>query len=212
MDFVLALTIGLLVFLLLDSAHEGLEASNTLPASFQGFVLFITAAAVAYLGLEMLGAWLTRRRAESGEAGTLSLLIAFGIGLHNLAEGLAIGAAFALGEAALGTLLIIGFTLHNTTEGLAIVAPLIRRGQTLGIGAADSTRPDRRRADDRGRVDWRLRLFARSGPFCSSVPVSEPSPRWSVRSGSSWGAIAVCQRWPRVPCSAGWRQALRSCM
>ena len=134
MDFVLALTIGLLVFLLLDSAHEGLEASNTLPASFQGFVLFITAAAVAYLGLEMLGAWLTRRRAESGEAGTLSLLIAFGIGLHNLAEGLAIGAAFALGEAALGTLLIIGFTLHNTTEGLAIVAPLIRRGQTLGIG------------------------------------------------------------------------------
>ena len=134
MDFVLALTIGLLVFLLLDSAHEGLEASNTLPASFQGFVLFITAAAVAYLGLEMLGTWLTRRRAGTGEAGTLSLLIAFGIGLHNLAEGLAIGAAFALGEAALGTLLIVGFTLHNTTEGLAIVSPLIRRGQTLGVG------------------------------------------------------------------------------
>ncbi len=134
MDFVLALTIGLLMFLLLDGAHEGLEASNTLPASFQGFVLFVTAAAAAYLGLELLGAWLSRRRAETGEAGTLSLLIAFGIGLHNLAEGLAIGAAFALGEAALGTLLIIGFTLHNTTEGLAIVAPLIRRGQSLSIG------------------------------------------------------------------------------
>ena len=50
--------------------------------------------------------------------------MAIGIGLHNFGEGLAIGAAFALGEAALGTLLIIGFTLHNTTEGLAIVAPL----------------------------------------------------------------------------------------
>ena len=133
MDFVLALTIGLLVFLLLDSAHEGLEASTTLPASLQGFVLFVSAAGVAYLGLELLGSWLGRRRAETGEAGTLSLLIACGIGLHNLAEGLAIGAAFALGEAALGTLLIVGFTLHNTTEGLAIVAPLIRRGQTLGI-------------------------------------------------------------------------------
>jgi zinc transporter ZupT len=52
--------------------------------------------------------------------------MAIGIGLHNFSEGLAIGAAFALGEAALGTLLIVGFTLHNATEGLAIVAPLGR--------------------------------------------------------------------------------------
>ena len=79
-----------------------------------------------YLVSRCVGAWLTRRRAdEAGEAaGCWPLLIAVGIGLHNFGEGLAIGSAFALGEAALGTLLIVGFTLHNTTEGLAIVAPL----------------------------------------------------------------------------------------
>ena len=61
------------------------------------------------------------------------MLIAVGIGLHNFGEGLAIGSAFALGEAALGTLLIVGFTLHNTTEGLAIVAPLARERQRVSV-------------------------------------------------------------------------------
>jgi zinc transporter ZupT len=55
----------------------------------------------------------------------LAALIAFSIGLHNLGEGLAIGAAFALGEAALGSFLVIGFTLHNITEGVGIAAPLV---------------------------------------------------------------------------------------
>lgn len=49
-----------------------------------------------------------------------------GIGLHNLGEGLAIGAAFAFGQAALGTFLVIGFTLHNITEGIGIAAPIAR--------------------------------------------------------------------------------------
>nr|MBA3521055.1 ZIP family metal transporter [Gemmatimonadales bacterium] len=53
-------------------------------------------------------------------------LIAFGIGLHNLGEGLAIGTSYATGEIALGTFLVIGFLLHNTTEGLGIVTPLAR--------------------------------------------------------------------------------------
>jgi len=130
-DFVLALTVGLLLFLMVDATTEGLEASATIPDSYQATVLFVFAAGAAYLALAAFGRWLRRResaRRDAAPAGwVLALLVAVGIGLHNFGEGLAIGAAFTLGEAALGSLLIVGFALHNTTEGLAIVAPLARR-------------------------------------------------------------------------------------
>jgi zinc transporter ZupT len=135
-DVLLALTVGLLAFLLVDATHEGIEAAGALPGSYQGMALFVGAAALAYLALESLGAWLRARRLRAKEAGSagavLALLIATGIGLHNFGEGLAIGAAFALGEAALGTLLVIGFTLHNTTEGLAIIAPIAKERPSVG--------------------------------------------------------------------------------
>jgi ZIP family zinc transporter len=58
-----------------------------------------------------------------------AFLVALGIGLHNLGEGLAIGSAYAIGSLALGATLVVGFALHNTTEGLAIVAPVAREGR-----------------------------------------------------------------------------------
>jgi zinc transporter, ZIP family len=141
LDFVLALTIGLLVFLFVDTVDDGLEAAGDLAESFQGVVLFTLVALLAFLAIEAFGAWLEGRHsgpralgpggaAERG-AWVTSLLIAVGIGLHNFGEGLAIGAAYSLGEVTLGALLIVGFTLHNTTEGLAIVAPLVESRASL---------------------------------------------------------------------------------
>lgn len=134
-DFVLALTVGLLLFLLVDSTHDGLEVAAEMPGSYQGVALFVLAAGLAFVAIELFGARLRPGRGRGGGAGAAwatALLVAVGIGLHNFAEGLAIGSAFALGEAALGTLLILGFTLHNTTEGLAIVAPLGQGGGRKG--------------------------------------------------------------------------------
>jgi ZIP family zinc transporter len=133
LDVLLAVTLGLLLFLLIDTGQEGIETAGSLPGSYQGLALFLAAALGAYLLLESFGAWLRNRRSGVGatKGWVLSLLVATGIGLHNFGEGLAIGAAFALGEAALGALLVIGFTLHNTTEGLAIVAPLARERPSL---------------------------------------------------------------------------------
>jgi zinc transporter ZupT len=121
---ILALTVGLLVFLLVDTFLEALEMAQELPGVFQGVALILFAALLTWLILVAISA---RQRSGGRTAGGLYLavLIALGIGLHNLGEGLAIGAAFAIGEAALGSFLVIGFMLHNVTEGIGIVAPLV---------------------------------------------------------------------------------------
>ncbi len=126
--FFMALTIGLLGFLAVDAYLEGTEIAESGSGAFGGAALLFIGAAVAFLGLVALDRFLRARRERAREAGTsafhLSLLVAIGIGLHNLGEGLAIGSAYAVGELALGAFLVFGFALHNTTEGLAIVAPL----------------------------------------------------------------------------------------
>lgn len=123
---VLAFTLGLLVFLLLDATEEGLDLAGELSTSYQGTLIFAGAALVAVVAVLALDAGLKRRGMG---AAALAILIALGIGLHNLGEGLVIGTAFALGSLALGTALIVGFALHNVTEGPAIVAPLAKNGR-----------------------------------------------------------------------------------
>lgn len=128
MNFVLCLTIGLLLYLAVSTWLDAIEFAAELPVFWQGVPL------VAFVALLTLGVLLATGRRRGNTSRTpleIAYLIALGIGLHNLGEGLAIGAAFGLGEAALGTFLVLGFTLHNVTEGIGIVAPVTRQRPPL---------------------------------------------------------------------------------
>ena len=133
----MAVTIGLLGFLVIDGSLEGLEIGGEASGAFGGVELLFIGAGLAYLALtaidRLLKAGIERRRAKGAGAYRLALMVAIGIGLHNLGEGLAIGSAYAVGSLALGAFLVIGFAIHNTTEGLAIVAPLAR-AEPPGLG------------------------------------------------------------------------------
>ncbi|GAB4588884.1 ZIP family metal transporter [Nocardia sp. IFM 10818] len=133
----LAVTVGLLVFLAVDGTNEGLELGAESGGAFGGGELVLLGAGLAFLALTALDRWLRARRARAADTGAsgvrLAAMIAFGIGLHNLGEGLAIGSAYAVGELALGAFLILGFAIHNTTEGVAIVAPLVRERTRLPL-------------------------------------------------------------------------------
>jgi len=133
----LAVTVGLLAFLAVDAATEGLELAQATGGAFGGATLVVFGAVAAYLALTAVDRYLRTRHTETDDQHTsatrLAFMIAGAIGLHNLGEGLAIGSAYAVGELALGAFLVIGFALHNTTEGVAIVAPLARQRTRLPV-------------------------------------------------------------------------------
>jgi len=140
-NFFLAFTMGLLIFLGLDAVLEASEISEKhLSSIFNGELLIATVVILSFLSLYGVGQKLikTNNLSTLSKGLAISLMIAIGIGLHNLGEGLAVGAAIALGEVALSTFLIIGFATHNTTEGLAIAAPLTgskaKIAKMIGLG------------------------------------------------------------------------------
>ncbi|MER6070367.1 ZIP family metal transporter [Streptomyces sp. NPDC001817] len=149
-----AVAIGILVFLVWDvltHAWEPVDAAlsdHHWATVASGGLVLAAGLAAGLAGLVYYDAWTARRRAAAGrpagpgaaaatelapktrsQAASLALMIATGIGLHNFAEGLAIGNSAAKGELSLAVLLIIGFGLHNATEGFGIVAPLAAEGE-----------------------------------------------------------------------------------
>jgi zinc transporter, ZIP family len=127
--FLLSLTVGLLLFLGFDTLAESIELIDQIPETLNGVGLIVIGFLLAIL---ILGAVTykteqnIKERSDQHKALSWGYLIALGIGLHNLGEGLAIGSAYAIGEIALGGALVIGFMAHNLTEGVAIIAPLTK--------------------------------------------------------------------------------------
>jgi zinc transporter ZupT len=133
MTFLMAATAGLLIFLGLDTLAEAFEVAAKVPSTFQGIGLIGIGAVATFLLLDAI----SRRQTEITGSETerrlaVALMIAIGIGFHNLGEGLAIGAAYNVGEIALGTFLVVGFIIQNITEGLGIIAPVLRDKPSLG--------------------------------------------------------------------------------
>jgi zinc transporter, ZIP family len=147
-SFITSFTTGILVFLLVEITSRVMEQIEDLSMSaadgFQttGDTIFYGAlfAAGLFAGLMSL-VWFEKRFISktsdtldaTESAHRLSLMIAIGLGLHNFAEGLAVGQAFGWGNTSLTLLLVTGFALHNATEGFGIVGPLAGHRTSWGF-------------------------------------------------------------------------------
>jgi zinc transporter, ZIP family len=127
LEFVLALTQGLLGYLFIDMGLEGLELAAAASPLLGGPVLVLIPLLVTIALLLLFN----RRQNARTDGLRLAVLVALGVGAHNFGEGLAIGASFAANELAVGSVLVLGFALHNTTEGIALVAPIAKQRTRL---------------------------------------------------------------------------------
>ncbi len=125
-NLLLSFSIGILLFLFADVTGEGIELSRQV---YPGSLLFTSG---LILGVFVPFLISSRRyklnkaslRPDNAAKSLTAYIISFAIGLHNLGEGLALGAAYAAGQLGLTTILVVGFALHNGTEGVAISGPV----------------------------------------------------------------------------------------
>jgi ZIP family zinc transporter len=142
---------GLSVGLLSLVAYERMMARSAARSTQRVGPGAMSAVEADRLGRRGVASWSSARQ--------LALMIAIGIGLHNFAEGLAIGQSAAAGEVALATLLVIGFGLHNATEGFGIVAPLAAESAAMESSSALTGGPAAVSADFDNRPSWRFLLL-----------------------------------------------------
>lgn len=125
-NLLISFSVGILLFLFVDVAGEAVRLSK---ATGYGSFLFAVGLVIG-IGIPFLIS--SRRHRVSDESAATrgadrsltAYIISVAIGLHNLGEGLALGAAYAAGQLALTSILVIGFALHNGTEGMAISGPV----------------------------------------------------------------------------------------
>jgi ZIP family zinc transporter len=108
-QFAMALTLGLLAFLLVDTFSEAFEIAGRAAPGLKSTLLVWIIATLACMLLWGVAHWRGQELTSLG----LAASIAFAIGVHNLGEGLAVGSAFATGAAALGGFLLLGFTVSQ---------------------------------------------------------------------------------------------------
>jgi len=160
MTFLLAFTVGVLFFLLIDLAAESFEGADkfiaamqvadtstgTIPtidqaifdllglglAPYAGYAIAVFGLVAGLLGLVYVDEKVRSRSDTTGNE-ALAWLIAIAIGLHNMGEGLAVGIAVSVDASTMAATLIIGFALHNLSEGIAIIGPLARGGESLDV-------------------------------------------------------------------------------
>jgi ZIP family zinc transporter len=114
----IGLATGVLVYLFFDLMHESVELTGV--RDFSSWILFLGSLFLSFVGLALLEQQQLKRGRSDGTT-ALPYVVAAGMGLHNLGEGLAIGASFSSGAWQLSWMLVIGFALHNGTEGFGII-------------------------------------------------------------------------------------------
>jgi ZIP family zinc transporter len=123
--FLVGLSVGILLYLFFDVMHEAVELTG--PRDLGSWVVLLGSLFVGFIGLVAFEQQGKRLAGGAGAPLFLPYTIAVGMGLHNLGEGLAIGASYAQGQWALSGLLVGGFALHNGTEGFGIMGPVGQR-------------------------------------------------------------------------------------
>lgn len=124
---VLALSAGVLVFVAVEMAEEAVEYATAAPSPGVAGGLAVVGFVATFALMVGVSKWTHRHIRQHGNRGLgVAYLVAVGLGLHSLGEGIAIGSALLLGEASLAMLLIVGFLLDNVTEGPTVVAAVAR--------------------------------------------------------------------------------------